>query len=171
MSQPPGLLVLEAPRRGKPPRHLTDMSLPERREAVAAAGLPAYRAEQVSNHWFGRLVDDPDQWTDIPADLRRPLAASLCPPLLTRLKDVTCDDGLTVKSVWRLHDNALVESVLMRYPATRHSRAGDDVRVLAGRLRHELPVLRDWSGRPDPQSVDRRDRRAGAGRSPRGGPW
>jgi 23S rRNA (adenine2503-C2)-methyltransferase len=122
VSQPPGLLVLEAPRRGKPPRHLSDMTLAERREAVVAAGLPRFRADQVSNHWFARLVDDPAQWTDIPAALRQPLAESLCPPLLTNVRDITCDGGLTVKSVWRLHDGAMVESVLMRYPATRNSR-------------------------------------------------
>lgn len=122
MSQPPGVLVLEAPRRGKPPRHLSDMTLAERREAVVAAGLPKFRADQVSNHWFARLVDDPEQWTDIPAALRQPLSDSLCPPLLTNVRDITCDGGLTVKSVWRLHDRATVESVLMRYPATRNSR-------------------------------------------------
>jgi 23S rRNA (adenine2503-C2)-methyltransferase len=98
------------------------MTLAERREAVAAAGLPAFRADQVSNHWFARLVEDPGQWTDIPAALREPLAESLCPPLLTSVRDITCDGGLTVKSVWRLHDGATVESVLMRYPATRTSR-------------------------------------------------
>jgi 23S rRNA (adenine2503-C2)-methyltransferase len=122
MAQPPGLLVLEAPRRGKPPRHLADMTLAERREAVVAAGLPRFRADQVSTHWFTRLVDDPAGWTDIPAALREPLAASLCPPLLQRVRDITCDGGMTVKSLWRLHDGAMVESVLMRYPATRTSR-------------------------------------------------
>jgi 23S rRNA (adenine2503-C2)-methyltransferase len=122
MAQPPGLLVMDAPRRGKPPRHLADMTLAERREVVVEAGLPRFRADQVSNHWFARLVDDPAQWTDIPAALREPLAASLCPPLLEDVRDITCDGGLTVKSVWRLHDGALVESVLMRYPATASSR-------------------------------------------------
>ena len=122
MAQPPGLLVLEAPRRGKPPRHLADMTLAERREAVVAAGLPRFRADQVSTHWFSRLVDDPAGWTDIPAALRGPLAQSLCPPLLTDIRDITCDGGMTVKSLWRLHDGAMVESVLMRYPATRTSR-------------------------------------------------
>ncbi len=121
-AQPPGLIVLEAPRRGKPPQHLADLSLAQRREVLSAAGLPAYRADQVSNHWFARLVDDPAQWTDIPAAQRESLAAQLCPPLLKRVKDVTCDGGMTVKSVWRLHDGALVESVLMRYPATARSR-------------------------------------------------
>jgi 23S rRNA (adenine2503-C2)-methyltransferase len=122
MSQPPGLIVLDAPRRGKPPQHLADLTLAQRREAVVAAGLPRFRADQVSAHWFGRLVDDPAQWTDVPAGLRAELAASLCPPLLAKVRDVTCDGGMTVKSVWRLHDGALVESVLMRYPATRTSR-------------------------------------------------
>jgi 23S rRNA (adenine2503-C2)-methyltransferase len=122
MAQPPGLLVMDAPRRGKPPRHLADMTLAERREAVVEAGLPRFRADQVSTHWFGRLVDDPAQWTDIPATMRGPLAARLCPPLLQDVRDITCDGGLTVKSVWRLHDAAMVESVLMRYPATRTSR-------------------------------------------------
>jgi 23S rRNA (adenine2503-C2)-methyltransferase len=122
VAQPPGLLVLEAPRRGKPPRHLADMTLAERRAAVEAAGLPRFRADQVSTHWFSRLVDDPAQWTDIPAALREPLAASLCPPMLARVRDITCDGGLTVKSLWRLHDGAMVESVLMRYPTTRTSR-------------------------------------------------
>jgi 23S rRNA (adenine2503-C2)-methyltransferase len=122
VAQPPGLLVLEAPRRGKPPRHLSDLTLAQRRDVVAAAGLPRFRADQVSTHWFSRLVDDPQQWTDIPAALRLPLSQSLCPPLLDRVRDITCDGGLTVKSLWRLHDAAMVESVLMRYPATRTSR-------------------------------------------------
>lgn len=111
------LLVFEAPRRGKPPTHLSDLDLAGRMAAVAAAGLPKYRAKQVSNHWFARLSDDPAEWTDIPATLRESLAASLCPPLLTKARALTADRGTTVKSVWRLHDGALVESVLMRYPA------------------------------------------------------
>ena len=122
MAQPPGLLVMEAPRRGKPPRHLTDLTLAQRREVVVAAGLPRFRADQVSAHWFGRLEDDPAGWTDLPAGLRAPLAASLCPPLVHHVRDITCDAGTTVKSLWRLHDGAMVESVLMRYPATRSSR-------------------------------------------------
>ncbi len=122
MGQPPGLLVMEAPRRGKPPQHLADLTLADRREVVVAAGLPRFRADQVSRHWFGRLVDDPAEWTDVPAALREPLAASLCPPLVHRVRDITCDGGTTVKSVWKLHDGAIVESVLMRYPATRTSR-------------------------------------------------
>ena len=38
------------------------------------------------------------------------------PQLLNPVRELTCDDGDTVKSLWQLHDGALVESVLMRYP-------------------------------------------------------
>ena len=48
----------------------------------------------------------------------------------------------------------------------RVPRADHGVRVEPGRLRHGLPLLRHRPGRPDPQHVDGRDRRAG----PRGRP-
>ncbi|TML33127.1 MAG: radical SAM protein, partial [Actinobacteria bacterium] len=69
-----------------PPRHLADLDLAGRRAAVAALGEQPYRAGQLSTHYFDRLVRDPAAMTDIPATL------------------------------WRLHDGALVESVLMGYP-------------------------------------------------------
>jgi 23S rRNA (adenine2503-C2)-methyltransferase len=42
--------------------------------------------------------------------------ARLLPQLLTPVRTLEADKGMTIKSVWRLHDGALVESVLMRYP-------------------------------------------------------
>jgi 23S rRNA (adenine2503-C2)-methyltransferase len=109
-------LVLEAPRRGKPPQHLSDLTLIQRREVVAALGLPAYRADQLSRQWFGRLNDVPETWTDIPAAVRDQLSSALLPQVLREVRVVACDDGATRKSVWRLTDGSLVESVLMRYP-------------------------------------------------------
>ena len=112
----PGELVFESPRRGKPPRHLADLDVAARREAVVGLGLPAFRADQLSRQWFARLEDRPERWTDVPADLREPLAAALTPTLLTPVRTLTADAGTTVKTLWRLHDGSLVESVLMRYP-------------------------------------------------------
>ncbi|MEI8261048.1 MAG: 23S rRNA (adenine(2503)-C(2))-methyltransferase RlmN [Actinomycetes bacterium] len=112
----PGELILEAPRRGKPPVHLLDLEPAERRAAVVAAGLPGFRADQLSRQWITRLSDDPSQWSDIPADMRPALVAALLPKLLTAADVVDCDSGTTVKTAWRLHDGAVVESVLMRYP-------------------------------------------------------
>lgn len=108
-------LTLAAPRRGKPPRHLADLDPAERREAVLALGEPAYRAKQLSTHYFGRYVDDPAEMTDLPASSRDRIAGHLLPSLLTPVRTLECDGGATVKSVWRLHDGSLVESVLMRY--------------------------------------------------------
>ena len=109
-------LVFEAPRRGKPPRHLADLEPHERRDAVAALGLPAYRADQIARHYFERLVDDPDAMTDLPADTRGDLVQQLLPTLVTEVRTQDCDEGATRKTLWRLFDGALVESVLMAYP-------------------------------------------------------
>jgi 23S rRNA (adenine2503-C2)-methyltransferase len=110
-------LVFDEPRRARrPPRHLADLAPDERRDAARRAGLPAFRAAQVSHHYFARFVDDPGQMTDLPASLRAPLTAALLPRLLTPVSTRTADHGTTRKTLWRLHDGALVESVLMRYP-------------------------------------------------------
>lgn len=114
--QTPGEIVFDAPRRGKAPRHLMDLSGDERKAAVVELGLPAFRADQVSRQWLGRLSDDPNEWSDVPAHARELISGALLPRLLTGVRTIDCDGGTTVKSVWRLYDGALVESVLMRYP-------------------------------------------------------
>jgi 23S rRNA (adenine2503-C2)-methyltransferase len=99
-----------------PPRHLADLDLAGRREAVTALGEKPFRADQLSRHYFGRYTDAPGDMTDLPAGVRAALADELLPRLLTSEREQTCDDGATRKMLWRLHDGALVESVLMKYP-------------------------------------------------------
>lgn len=99
-----------------PPRHLSDLTLAERKEAVAALGVPGFRADQLSRQWYGRLNDDPSSWTDLTGSARDTIQRELLPPLLDSVRTLSCDNGTTVKQVWRLHDGSLVESVLMRYP-------------------------------------------------------
>jgi 23S rRNA (adenine2503-C2)-methyltransferase len=112
----PGELTLVAPRRAKPPRHLADLAPADRRAAVEELGHKGFRASQLSTHYFTHHSDDPATWTDVPAKHREALAAALFPRLLTPVRDIECDAGTTRKSLWRLFDGALVESVLMRYP-------------------------------------------------------
>ncbi len=110
-------LVFDEPRgRKKPPRHLADLSAAERKELVASLGLPGFRAKQLSTHYFSRLVDDPEQMTDLPAGDRAAIVQSLLPELMTPLRTMEADKGTTRKTLWKLFDGALVESVLMRYP-------------------------------------------------------
>ncbi|SOD74187.1 23S rRNA m(2)A-2503 methyltransferase [Jatrophihabitans sp. GAS493] len=109
-------LIFDAPKRGMPPRHLADLSESERREAAAELGYPAFRADQLSRHYFARLENDPAQMTDLPAAARSELGAALLPSLLTEVRHLETDAGTTRKTLWKLHDGTLVESVLMRYP-------------------------------------------------------
>jgi len=117
------------PARARPARHLADLSAAGRRAAVADLGQPGYRADQLSRHYFGRLTDSAQDMTDLPAGVRGELVAALLPSLLTATRQLTCDRGLTRKTLWRAADGAFVESVLMRYggsggPSPRASTAG-----------------------------------------------
>ncbi|MGC3954144.1 MAG: 23S rRNA (adenine(2503)-C(2))-methyltransferase RlmN [Propionicimonas sp.] len=119
-------LVMAAPRRGKPPAHWLDLAADARAGVVADLGLAAFRRGQVDRHLFDHLSTDPAEWTDIArADADR-LAAAWLPALLTRVRDQVADAGTTVKTLWRLFDGSLVESVLMRYgvPGLRASGRG-----------------------------------------------
>ena len=112
----PGQLTFTAPRAAKPPQHLADLDPAQRKAAVEALGHRGFRAKQLSTHYFERLVESPQEMTDLPNAIRDDLVAAMLPPLLTPIRTVVADKGRTIKSVWRLHDGALVESVLMRYP-------------------------------------------------------
>ena len=109
-------LVFDAPRRGLPPRHFADLDAAERAAAAAELGLPAFRAKQLAAQYYGRLVVDPQQMTDLPAGVRDVVSHALFPPLLSVVRQVECDAGDTRKTLWRGQDGATFESVLMRYP-------------------------------------------------------
>ncbi|WP_396931870.1 23S rRNA (adenine(2503)-C(2))-methyltransferase RlmN [Mycolicibacterium sp.] len=109
-------LVFEAPRRGLPPRHFADLDADGRVAAVAELGLPAFRAKQLAQQYYGRLLADPQQMTDLPAAVRDACADALFPQLLSVAREIECDKGETRKTLWRAHDGTTFESVLMRYP-------------------------------------------------------
>ncbi|WP_236006400.1 23S rRNA (adenine(2503)-C(2))-methyltransferase RlmN [Nakamurella leprariae] len=109
-------LVFTAPRRALPPTHLADLDADARRAAVADAGQPAFRADQLARHYFGNLTRDAAEMTDLPANGRDALVTALLPELLTEVRSLACDDDTTRKTLWRAHDGTLIESVLMQYP-------------------------------------------------------
>ncbi len=105
-----------AGRRGKPPRHFADLTPAERVEVVTGVGEKPFRAKQISQHYYGHLTADPAEMTDLPAATRDRLVEAFFPPLLRSTRVMTADGGTTVKTLWRMFDQARVESVLMRYP-------------------------------------------------------
>ncbi len=112
----PGWADILGPARARPARHLADLGSADRRAAVAELGQPAYRADQLSRHYFSRLTESADEMTDLPASSRGALVSALLPRLLSATRELTCDRGMTRKTLWRAADGSFVESVLMRYP-------------------------------------------------------
>ncbi|MBD3688981.1 23S rRNA (adenine(2503)-C(2))-methyltransferase RlmN [Nanchangia anserum] len=102
-------------RRGKPPRHLADLDLSERKEWAGELGLKPFRADQVSRHYFDHFLTDVDAMSDI-APSQRDQVRQLLPKLTTEVLTQQADRGMTLKTLWSLFDGARVESVLMRYP-------------------------------------------------------
>ena len=111
----PGKIALKAPRRTKPPKHIADFDMAGRREFLKELGYQPFRASQLSKHYFERLVNDPAQMTDLPAQERDEIVSRAMPQLLTPVRTLEADGGDTLKVVHRLFDGALIESVIMRY--------------------------------------------------------
>lgn len=111
----PGELIMVEPKRPKPPKHWSDWTVEERKAQVVELGLPGFRADQFSRQWYQRLNNDTSSWTDVPADMREAVKDLLFPDLMSSVRELKCDNGATVKQVWKLFDGVLVESVLMRY--------------------------------------------------------
>ncbi len=114
MTETPTLPLL-TPKFGMPPKHFADLSSEERIEALKSLGLPKFRADQIARHYYGKFEADPLTMTDLPAAQREKVKEALFPTLLTPVRRVETDEGDTTKTLWRLHDGILLESVLMRY--------------------------------------------------------
>ncbi|MBM0262111.1 23S rRNA (adenine(2503)-C(2))-methyltransferase RlmN [Corynebacterium macginleyi] len=112
----PVKLNFSAPRRGLPPKHFADLTEKERIDKLAEIGLPKFRVKQVAKHYYEHLTDDVEEMTDIPAGKRQEVKEVFFPELMEPIRTTSTDDGQTTKSLWRLHDGTLLESVLMRYP-------------------------------------------------------
>ena len=111
------VLRFQATRRAKPQVHLADFDLAGRKQLLKEAGFPAFRADQLSRHYFTHLTTDPQKMSDLPANGREKLTNLAFPPLVEQVVVRSGDQGMTRKYLWRLFDGAEVESVLMRYPS------------------------------------------------------
>ncbi|MCF4006392.1 23S rRNA (adenine(2503)-C(2))-methyltransferase RlmN [Corynebacterium uropygiale] len=112
----PVALQFAAPKRGLPPKHFADLTQEERIAALAELGLPKFRVDQIARHYYARYEADPLTMTDLPAAQREKVKDALFPTLMTPVRSIETDNGETRKTLWKLHDGTLLESVLMRYP-------------------------------------------------------
>ena len=89
---------------------------------LAERAEPSYRARQLADAVFGGTVGSIEEIGTLPAGLRRDLAAAFRFDTLGETDLRIADEGLTEKALHRLADGALIESVLMHYPARRGAR-------------------------------------------------
>jgi 23S rRNA (adenine2503-C2)-methyltransferase len=85
---------------------------------VDAQRQPAYRARQIADAvWTDGGITDPSEARTLPADLRVALDRDFALDTVTDTDIRLADGGATEKALHRLADGALIESVLMHYPA------------------------------------------------------
>jgi 23S rRNA (adenine2503-C2)-methyltransferase len=90
---------------------------------VAAHGQPSYRLRQIADAvWRDGGQTEATAVRTLPAALREALAASFALDTVGDTDLRLGDGGLTEKALHRLRDGALIESVLMHYPARGASR-------------------------------------------------
>jgi 23S rRNA (adenine2503-C2)-methyltransferase len=89
---------------------------------LAERGQPPYRARQITDAVWGGAIASIEEALALPAGLRRDLAGSFRFDTVADTEVRVTDGGLTEKGLHRLADGALVESVLMHYPARTGAR-------------------------------------------------
>ena len=91
---------------------------------LAANGQPAYRAKQIRDAIWRQHVANPDELHTLPLALRENLGRSFRTDTIVADEVTVADGGLTEKTLHRLSDGALIESVLMHYPARGFRASG-----------------------------------------------
>jgi 23S rRNA (adenine2503-C2)-methyltransferase len=89
---------------------------------LAERDVPAYRARQVADGVWGGTIGSIEEMRTLPAGLRAELEAAFRFDTVAETEMKEADGGLTEKALHRLADGALIESVLMHYPARPNSR-------------------------------------------------
>jgi 23S rRNA (adenine2503-C2)-methyltransferase len=84
---------------------------------IAEQGQPAYRARQIRDSVWRQLALSGDDMSTLPAALRGLVAEAFRVDTIEADEVTVSDGGLTEKTLHLLSDGALVESVLMHYPA------------------------------------------------------
>ncbi|MBW3620671.1 MAG: 23S rRNA (adenine(2503)-C(2))-methyltransferase RlmN [Actinobacteria bacterium] len=82
---------------------------------VDELGEPRYRADQL-HAWLVKGVDDPEEMTDLPKELRATLGERFAPARPELVAHTVADGGRTHKLLLRFPDGEAIETVLMLYP-------------------------------------------------------
>ena len=96
--------------------NLYDLSLDALGDLLVSWKQPAFRARQLYRQLYVNLASDFDAMTDLPASLRERLKVETRIGSLHVRREQSADAGETFKTLWALPGDAVIETVLMRYP-------------------------------------------------------
>ncbi|MBA3944247.1 MAG: 23S rRNA (adenine(2503)-C(2))-methyltransferase RlmN [Herpetosiphonaceae bacterium] len=93
-----------------------DYTLPELEALLQGWGQPTFRARQLYRQLYVNLAASFEAMTDLPVALRARLAEETRLGSLDLRREQMADSGDTRKALWALPGEAVIETVLMRYP-------------------------------------------------------
>ena len=102
-------------------RPFADLEPHEVRAWMRDQGLPTYRAEQVLARFYRSPAASFEAMTELPEALRQRLARQFRFSAIERAHTAVADRGETLKELFRLSDQELVECVSMHYPRSSRS--------------------------------------------------
>lgn len=94
-------------------KHIKDFSLKELEEYVAGSGQPKYRAKEIFSGIYKEKRKNFSEITTLPKEYRKELAEQFNISTFEKLSEIKSTDE-TTKYVFKLKDNSLIESVLIR---------------------------------------------------------
>lgn len=94
---------------------LKSMSLEELKIFLSNLGEPSFRAKQIFDWIQNKNVDDLDFFNNIPKTLRMKLKEVSSISYVKQLKKLESKDDSTIKYLFEVENNNIIESVLMKY--------------------------------------------------------
>ena len=94
---------------------LWGLSLAQLEKLLAGWGEPSYRARQIYDWLYRRLVCSVDEMTNLPVDLRQRLNAETVIGTIKTSKCQHSSDNSAIKLLFSLADKETVEGVLLKY--------------------------------------------------------
>ena len=101
-----------------------DLEHSDLKNLLAELDQPSYRADQIWQGLYKNLWNTPDEFTNLPKTLRELLEQSVRFEALKPVKYLDSSDGQTRKTLFHMHDNRLIEAVLMKYDPSTHKGQG-----------------------------------------------
>ena len=98
---------------------ILDLSLPDIQELLKSWGQPEFRANQIWQGLYKQLWQYPDEFTNLPIDLRQRMVNELTFSSLVPGQTLHSNDHETVKTLFHLPQGNAIEAVLMTYDVRR----------------------------------------------------